>query len=100
MLFAVIVLCALAPAACTPGFADSQALTVGSKNDADGQLLAAMYALLLKQKGYSVTTRIPLGQTNVLDTAIKSGAIDIYPEFTGTALTLLHQPSTHDAHAA
>lgn len=75
-------------------------VTVGSKNDPDGQLLGSMYALLLQNAGYNVTTKIPLGQTNVLDAAIKSGAIDIYPEFTGTALALLKLPSTQDGHQA
>jgi osmoprotectant transport system substrate-binding protein len=75
-------------------------VVVASKNDPDGQLLASMYALLLQHAGYSVTTRIPLGQTNVLDAAIKSGQIDIYPEFTGTALALLKLPSTQDGHQA
>ena len=94
------VLSVLALAGCVPGPADSQTLTIGSKNDADGQLLATMYAMLLEHRGYTVTTHIPLGQTNVLDEAIKSDAIDLYPEFTGTALTLLNLPPTQDAHTA
>lgn len=100
MLLIVIVLSVLALPACAPAFGNSQTLTIASKNDADGQLLATMYALLLEQNGYTVTARIPLGQTNVLDAAIKSGAVDIYPEFTGTALALLNLPTTQDAHKA
>lgn len=100
VLAVLVLLSVLALASCVPGAIDGHSLTIGSKNDADGQLLATMYALLLKHKGYRVTTRIPLGQTNVLDAAIKSGAIDIYPEFTGTALTLLNLPTTQDAQTA
>jgi osmoprotectant transport system substrate-binding protein len=73
---------------------------VGSKNDADSQLLGSMYALLLENQGYTVTQKIPLGQTPVLDAAIKSGAIDIYPEFTGTSLTVYKLPQTADPHQA
>ncbi len=73
---------------------------VGSKLDADGKLLAEMYALLLQQQGYTVQTKLGLGQTPVLDAAIKNGSIDLYPEFTGTALYLLHQPSTQNAQQA
>jgi osmoprotectant transport system substrate-binding protein len=68
-------------------------VTIGSKNDPDGQLLAEMYSLLLQQQGYNVTTKLALGQTNVLDADIKAGSIDIYPEFTGTALALLKLPT-------
>lgn len=75
-------------------------LTIGSKLDVDGQLNAEMYALLLENKGYHVSTKLALGQTPVLDKAIKSGAIDIYPEFTGTALSLLKLPPTQNAQQA
>jgi osmoprotectant transport system substrate-binding protein len=75
-------------------------ITIGSKLDVDGQLNAEMYALLLKDKGYDVSTKLGLGQTPVLDKAIKSGAIDIYPEFTGTALSLLNMPPSQDAEKA
>jgi len=75
-------------------------ITIGSKLDVDGQLNAEMYALLLKDKGYDVSTKLGLGQTPVLDKAIKSGAIDMYPEFTGTALSLLNMQPTQDANKA
>ena len=75
-------------------------LTIGSKNDADGQLLAEMYSLLLANQGFDVTTKLALGQTPVLETAIKSGAIDIYPEFTGTGLSIGNLPTTTDPHTA
>lgn len=75
-------------------------VVVASKNDPDGQLLGTMYALLLENQGYNVTTHIPAGQTNVLDAAIKSGTIDIYPEFTGTAIALLKLSSTQDPQQA
>ena len=75
-------------------------LTIGSKNDPDGQLQAELYSLLLKNQGFTVTTKLALGQTPVLDAAIKSGAVDIYPEFTGTALSLLNLPNTTDPQQA
>ena len=75
-------------------------VTVGSKNDADSQLLGSMYALLLENQGFTVNQKIPLGQTPVLDAAIKSGAVDLYPEFTGTALTNYKLPQTQDPQKA
>jgi len=75
-------------------------LTIASKNDPDGQLLAEMYSLLLSHAGYNVTTKLALGQTPVLDSAIKSGAIDMYPEFTGTGVGINHLTSTSDPQTA
>lgn len=75
-------------------------VTVGTKNDADSQLLGSMYVLLLQNQGFTVNQKIPLGQTPVLDSAIKSGAIDIYPEFTGTALTVYKLPQTQNPQQA
>lgn len=80
----------------TGNSATSKPIVVASKKDADGQLLASMYALLLKQAGYTVTTRIPLGDTNTLFSAIRSGSVDLYPEFTGTALSLANLQTTHN----
>jgi osmoprotectant transport system permease protein len=75
-------------------------LTIGSKNDPDGQLLAEMYSLLLANQGFNVTTKLALGQTPVLSAAIKSGQIDIYPEFTGTGLSIGNLPNTTDPQQA
>jgi len=64
-------------------------ITVASKLDLDGHLLGEMYVLLLQKAGYTVTPKLALGDNATLFSAIKSGAVDIYPEFTGTALSLL-----------
>lgn len=73
-------------------------LTVGSKKDPDSQLLGAMYAELLKAHGANVTSRLGLGQTPVLDSSIKSGQIDLYPEFTGTGIGTYKLQNSNDSH--
>ncbi|MGO8949865.1 MAG: glycine betaine ABC transporter substrate-binding protein [Ktedonobacterales bacterium] len=75
-------------------------LKIGSKNDPDGQLLAEMYSLLLANQGFNVTTELALGQTPVLSAAIQSGAIDMYPEFTGTGLSIGSLPNTTNPQTA
>ncbi len=75
-------------------------LTVGSKKDADGQLLGEMYALLLENAGYTVNRKLGVGDTPFLDSAIKSGAVDIYPEFTGTASSTYKLSVSQDPKAA
>lgn len=69
-------------------------IVVGSKLDTEGQLLGEMYVLLLQKAGYQVTSKLALGQTPVVFNALKSGAIDLYPEFTATGLNLLGDKSS------
>ncbi len=75
-------------------------LTIGSKKDADGQLLAQMYALLLQKQGFTINLKLALGDNKVVDTAIKSGQLDLYPEFNGTAIGNYGLPSTQDPEKA
>ncbi|HEV8193223.1 MAG TPA: glycine betaine ABC transporter substrate-binding protein [Ktedonobacterales bacterium] len=102
MLLAVLVIagCGGGGSGAGNGSTNKGNITVGSKNDPDSQLLGTMYALLLQHAGYTVTTKIPLGQTPVLDAAIKSGSIDVYPEFTGTSLTVYKLPATQNPQQA
>jgi len=57
-------------------------ITVSSKLDPEAQLLGEMYVLLLRKAGYTVNSKLALGQTPTVFAALKSGAIDLYPEFT------------------
>jgi osmoprotectant transport system substrate-binding protein len=67
-------------------------ITVGSKLDPEAQLLGQMYVLLLQKAGYTVNPKLALGQTPIVFAALKSGAIDLYPEFTATGLNILKVP--------
>ena len=71
-------------------------ITVASKLDVEGQLIGEMYNLLLTKAGYKVNTKLALGQTPTLNAAIKSGAVDIYPEFTATGLNTIKAQSSYD----
>jgi osmoprotectant transport system substrate-binding protein len=70
------------------GMAAAQAQTrdkvvVASKIDTEGGLLGHMSALVLEKQGIPVENRVQLGPTKVVRTAILSGEIDLYPEYTG-----------------
>ena len=58
-------------------------VVVASKIDTEGGLLGNMIALVLEKQGVPVENRVQLGPTKVVRTAILSGEIDIYPEYTG-----------------
>lgn len=72
--------------AAVPGIAQAQAprpVVVASKLDAEGALLGAMIALVLRQAGVPVTDRLQLGPTRIVRAALLAGEIDLYPEYTG-----------------
>ena len=69
-------------------------IIVGSKLDVESQLIAEMYILLLQKNGYKITPKLALGNSTIVDQGIKSGALDIYPEFTATGLNELNIPSS------
>jgi osmoprotectant transport system substrate-binding protein len=73
---------------------------VGSKKDADGRLLGEMYSLLLEKAGYTVQRNLGAGDTPFMQNAIANGTIDLYPEFTGTAMSSYKLAPTQDAQAA
>lgn len=62
-------------------------ITIGSKIDTEGSVLSQMIRLLLEQEGIEVEDRSGFGTTSVVRAALLAGEIDLYPEYTGTALT-------------
>ncbi len=59
---------------------------IGSKNFTEQLVLGEMYALLLEKAGFTVERKLNLGGTLLAHEALKAGEIDLYPEYTGTAL--------------
>lgn len=66
--------------------AAGQTIKVGSKNFTEQFVVAEMYAAALEAAGYKVERKINLGTTLVAHEAVRTGAIDVYPEYTGTGL--------------
>src|SRR5215467_11790094 len=62
---------------------------VASKPFGESYLLAEMFAQLLEARGIRVERRPGLGATELAFRALRSGAIDVYPEYTGTGLLVL-----------
>lgn len=70
--------------------------TVGSKNFAEQYILGEIYAQALEAAGFDVKKQLDLGSEQVAFRALKSGRIDAYPEYTGTALTSFYRVKTDD----
>lgn len=79
---------------CTPG----DAIVVGSKNFTEQNILGEIVAQKLEALGVSVERRFHLGGTFVCHHALMNDEIDVYVEYTGTALTaILELPVDSDA---
>jgi osmoprotectant transport system permease protein len=73
------------------------AIVVGSKNFTEQLVLGELLAQTIERAGVPVDRRLNLGGTLICDRALLSGDIDVYVEYTGTALTaVFHQPVSND----
>lgn len=73
-------------------------LVVGSKNFTEQVVLAELLAQHLESElGIDVERRVNLGGTLICHEAVRAGEIDLYVEYTGTALTaMLHAAPSSD----
>lgn len=79
------------------GCGPRHAVTIASKQDAETTILAEMATQLVRSSGVAAGHDQGLGGTPVVWQALLAGAIDAYPEYTGTiALQILHNPSLND----
>jgi osmoprotectant transport system substrate-binding protein len=78
--------------------AGGRPVVVASKIDTEGALLGNLIAQSLRGHGVTVATRLQLGPTSILRQALLSGAIDIYPEYTGNAARFFHREGEHVWH--
>ncbi len=84
------------------GCSHQRYLTVGSKNFTEQLVLGEIIAQHLERELHvEVRRKLDLGGTFLAQQSIVTGSIDLYPEYTGTALTsVLKQPVVKDPAAA
>ncbi len=66
--------------------APHRSIVVASKPFGESYLLGEMFAQLLEARGFQVERRLGLGSTEVAFGALRTGSVDVYPEYTGTGL--------------
>ncbi|HEX9744230.1 MAG TPA: glycine betaine ABC transporter substrate-binding protein, partial [bacterium] len=70
--------------------ASAEDIVIGSKNFEENRLLCEMFARLIENyTDLTVERKFNLAGSDVCFEAVKSGEIDIYPEYTGTGLISL-----------
>lgn len=65
---------------------DREPVRVASGVGAEGELLGQMILLVLEKEGIPVRDRTGTGATDLARAALLAGEIDVYPEYTGTAI--------------
>jgi osmoprotectant transport system substrate-binding protein len=75
----------LAIAAGCGGSSGGTPIVIADKGFPESQIVAQLYAKALEAEGFTPTVR-SLGSSQIADAAIRRGDIDLYPEYTGTAL--------------
>ncbi len=83
-----------------PACGAQRPVVVGSKNFTEQVILGEMLAQLLEARGVPVERRLNLGGTFICHRALLAGDLDLYVEYTGTALTaILNEEASGDAEA-
>jgi osmoprotectant transport system permease protein len=94
---------ALAAILAWPMYSRSSAapIVVGSKNFTEQVVLGELIAQALEARGLPVARKLNLGGTFICDRALRSGDVDVYVEYTGTAVSaVFHETVPHDPREA
>ena len=87
---------ALLSLALLTGCVSEKPLRIGSKKFAENRILSEMFAALAREHGIRVKTFVPYGNTFDTHKGIREGDIELYPEYTGTALGLIGASTPSD----
>jgi osmoprotectant transport system substrate-binding protein len=85
----------LSVAAAAPA-AETQAtpIIVGAKNFPEQYVLGQLYRQALIAKGFDVQYKENIGSTELIDAALRSGKVTLYPEYTGIMLSVTFKRKT------
>uniref|UniRef100_A0AAU3GSG2 ABC-type glycine betaine transport system substrate-binding domain-containing protein n=1 Tax=Streptomyces sp. NBC_01401 TaxID=2903854 RepID=A0AAU3GSG2_9ACTN len=64
-------------------------VVIGAKQFTEQWIIGELYKQALTKAGYDVELKSNIGSTTIIDGALTSGQIDVYPEYTGVILQVL-----------
>ncbi len=76
------------------------AIVIGTKNFPEEYILGELYKQALVAKGFSVMNKGSLGSTELIQTALTSGKINFYPEYTGVIVQVVFHHASSPSSAA
>ncbi len=77
-----------------PGKIQGATLTVGAANFPENVVLGNIYAQALSSAGAKVSTKFNIGSRETYFPALKSGSLNVFPEYNGSVLNYLDKKST------
>jgi osmoprotectant transport system substrate-binding protein len=87
------------PAHATP--TASPTITIGTKNFGEEYILGQLYKQALQAKGFTIKYKENIGSTELMTSALQSGKINFYPEYTGVIVQVVfHHASSPKTAAA
>jgi len=80
----------------TPGGSDSggKTIVIGSQAYYSNEIIAEIYAQALEGAGFAVERSFNIGQRDAYIPELESGAIDLFPEYTGNLLQFFDEETT------
>ncbi len=96
LLFVPLFILSACSGVASTGAGSKGTIVVSGKQDIEAQVLSEMDVLLLQKAGYTIVSKQALGDSPIVFNALKSNAVDLYPEFTVTGLNIVHLKSSHD----
>jgi osmoprotectant transport system substrate-binding protein len=98
---ALVSLAALAGCGRADALSGKPTVVIGAKEFTEEWVIGQLYKQALAKAGFNVELKNNIGSTTIIDTALTSGQIDLYPEYTGVVLQVLaedqHIPYTASA---
>jgi osmoprotectant transport system substrate-binding protein len=73
--------------------AASPTIVIGTKNFPEEFILGQLYKQALEAKGFQVSYKENIGSTEIIQTALTSGKINFYPEYTGVIVQVVFHHS-------
>ena len=96
-----IVIGLFAAAFARPAQSAGTTVVLGTKNFGEEYILGQLYKQALEAKGFKVTYKENIGSTELTQTALTSGKINMYPEYTGVIVQVVfHHASSPKTAAA
>ncbi len=84
----------LSPGGSASGSGAATTVTIGSAAFSENEILANIYGQALAANGFTVKYRLNIGQREAYIPALKSGQIDVIPEYTGNLLAYFKPGTT------
>jgi osmoprotectant transport system substrate-binding protein len=75
-------------------------IVIGTKNFSEEYILGELYKQALEAKGFNVSYKENIGSTEIIQTALTSGKINFYPEYTGVIVQDVFHKTKSPATAA